>query len=100
MEVVFCDVSPGTTHPDRPDSDAHILYQNNSHLNLPSFAWRFLEQSARQRQWRETDDSGLRRQLTGCSRLSLNSRDKPSKKNRPAFKGGGLLLHYHDLKKK
>ncbi len=41
VEVVFCDVSPGTTHPDRPDSDAHILYQNNSHLNLPSLAWRF-----------------------------------------------------------
>lgn len=41
VEVVFCDVAPANNHPDRPDSDAHILYGNASSLNLPSLAWRF-----------------------------------------------------------
>lgn len=44
VEVVFCDVAPGDTHgPANAASDAHILYQNNSSLNLPSVAWRFFQ---------------------------------------------------------
>jgi len=44
VEVVFCDVAPSNLHGDgNEDSDAHILYGNNSHLNLPSLAWRFFQ---------------------------------------------------------
>lgn len=44
VEVVFCEVSPGTSHgPANAPSDAHILYQNRSQLNLPSLAWRFFK---------------------------------------------------------
>lgn len=42
VTVVFCDVTPSNTHgAANAASDAHILYQNDSHLNLPSVAWRF-----------------------------------------------------------
>lgn len=44
VEVVFCDVAPGTSHgAANAASDAHILYGNNSYLNLPSLAWRFFK---------------------------------------------------------
>ncbi|MDA8139756.1 MAG: hypothetical protein M0036_13990 [Desulfobacteraceae bacterium] len=44
VEVVFCDVTPGNTHgAANAASDAHILYGNESHLNLPSLAWRFFK---------------------------------------------------------
>jgi len=45
VEVVFCDVAPGTSHgAGNEEVDAHILYYNNSHLNLPSLAWHFFKQ--------------------------------------------------------
>ncbi len=44
VEVVFCDVAPGNSHGQGNEStDAHVLYYNNSHLNLPSLAWRFFQ---------------------------------------------------------
>jgi poly(3-hydroxybutyrate) depolymerase len=44
VEVVFCDVAPGNSHGTGNEaSDAHILYGNDSHLNLPSLAWRFFK---------------------------------------------------------
>jgi poly(3-hydroxybutyrate) depolymerase len=46
VEVVFCEVSPGTIHADRNNpsiNDAHIIYGNASHLNTPSIAWRFFK---------------------------------------------------------
>jgi poly(3-hydroxybutyrate) depolymerase len=46
VEVVFCDVAPGTIHADRNNpniNDAHIIYGNASHLNTPSIAWRFFQ---------------------------------------------------------
>lgn len=40
--VVFCDVAPNTEHgASQAALDAHILYENDSILNLPSVAWRF-----------------------------------------------------------
>jgi len=45
VEVVFCDVAPGNSHGEGNEStDAHVLYYNNSHLNLPSLAWRFFKE--------------------------------------------------------
>lgn len=44
VEVVFCEVSPANEHgAGNEASDAHILYGNDSHLNLPSLAWRFFK---------------------------------------------------------
>ncbi len=44
VEVVFCDVAPGTSHGAGNEAvDAHVLYYNNSHLSLPSLAWRFFK---------------------------------------------------------
>lgn len=44
VEVVFCEVTPGDLHGERNEStDAHVLYGNASHLNLPSLAWRFFK---------------------------------------------------------
>lgn len=42
--VVFCDVAPNTEHGQSNAAlDAHILYENNTILNLPSVAWRFFQ---------------------------------------------------------
>ncbi len=44
VEVVFCDVAPGNSHGAGNEAvDAHVLYYNDSHLNLPSLAWRFFQ---------------------------------------------------------
>ena len=44
MRVVFCDVAPNTEHgASNAALDAHILYENNTILNLPSVAWRFFQ---------------------------------------------------------
>jgi poly(3-hydroxybutyrate) depolymerase len=45
VKVVFCDVAPNTEHGSRNAAvDAHILYENNTILNLPSVAWRFFKE--------------------------------------------------------
>lgn len=43
-EVVWCEVSASNEHgPDQAAADAHLLYGNDSHLNLPSLAWKFFK---------------------------------------------------------
>ena len=43
-QVVFCKVAPGTAHGTANATlDAHVLYENASHLNTPSVAWRFFK---------------------------------------------------------
>ena len=42
VEVVFCQVSPGTKHgPSNAAVDGHIIYENNTNLNNASVAWSF-----------------------------------------------------------
>lgn len=44
VKVVWCDVSPNEEHgASNAALDAHILYENDSLLNMPSVAWRFFQ---------------------------------------------------------
>lgn len=45
VEVVHCDVAPGSEHGllNGP-ADAHMIYNNDTFLNTPSVAWRFFKQ--------------------------------------------------------
>ena len=44
VRVVFCIVAAGTLHgPANASIDGHIIYENNTHLNTPSVAWRFFQ---------------------------------------------------------
>jgi poly(3-hydroxybutyrate) depolymerase len=44
VEVVFCKVAAGTLHGSANAAiDGHIIYENDSHLNTPSLAWRFFK---------------------------------------------------------
>ncbi len=45
VEVVFCEVTPANNHgAENAIVEAHMLVANDSHLNLPSLAWRFLKE--------------------------------------------------------
>jgi poly(3-hydroxybutyrate) depolymerase len=45
VKVAWCDVSPNDEHGESNAAlDAHILYENNSLLNMPSVAWRFFKE--------------------------------------------------------
>ncbi len=45
VEVVFCDVDPANNYgPDNAVLEAHVLVANDSHLNMPSVAWRFFKE--------------------------------------------------------
>ena len=44
VRVVFCIVAAGTLHgPANASIDGHIIYENSTHLNTPSVAWRFFQ---------------------------------------------------------
>ncbi|HLK36872.1 MAG TPA: PHB depolymerase family esterase [Polyangiaceae bacterium] len=44
VKVVFCQVAAGTLHGSANAAiDGHIIYENNTHLNTPSLAWRFFK---------------------------------------------------------
>jgi poly(3-hydroxybutyrate) depolymerase len=44
VQVVFCQVAPGTMHgASNAALDGHIIYENASNLNTPSVAWRFFK---------------------------------------------------------
>jgi poly(3-hydroxybutyrate) depolymerase len=44
VKVVFCQVAAGTLHgPANAAIDGHIIYENDTHLNTPSVAWRFFK---------------------------------------------------------
>jgi len=44
VKVAWCDVSPNEEHGESNAAlDAHILYENDSLLNMPSVAWRFFQ---------------------------------------------------------
>jgi poly(3-hydroxybutyrate) depolymerase len=44
VKVVFCTVAAGTLHgPANASIDGHIIYENSTHLNTPSVAWRFFK---------------------------------------------------------
>ncbi|HET8936684.1 MAG TPA: hypothetical protein VFN67_24745 [Polyangiales bacterium] len=45
VKVAWCDVSPNMEHGESNAAlDAHILYENDSLLNMPSVAWRFFKE--------------------------------------------------------
>jgi polyhydroxybutyrate depolymerase len=44
VKVAWCDVAPNMEHGESNAAlDAHILYENDSLLNMPSVAWRFFQ---------------------------------------------------------
>jgi poly(3-hydroxybutyrate) depolymerase len=45
VQVVWCEVAPNTEHgPENASLDAHIIYENNTLLNMASVAWSFFKQ--------------------------------------------------------